>query len=285
LEKLGFWLARPLAGHLLAATIDSMNADHHRFLFIGGLHRSGTSIVHHVLREHSQISGFSGTGAPEDEGMHLQGVFPTAVPHGGPGKFAFDPEAHLTELSALVSEANRIRLFDAWSSHWDLDRPILLEKSPPNIIRMRFLQALFPGARFVILLRHPLATSLATQKLTGFSLSSLLQHWLTAHRIMAEDSQHIDRLFIIRYERLVHKPAGVLRDLFRFIDCEPDYGNISLFEDRNVDYFQTWRDWNTSPEYRPAAGDLSSRYEEGVQEFGYSLVEPTRYSEWDGGGE
>ena len=248
-----------------------MNQYHHRFLFIGGLHRSGTSILHHVLREHPQISGFSGTGVPEDEGMHLQGVFPTAVPYGGIGRFAFDPEAHLTESSPLLTPANRKRVFDAWSRHWDLDKPILLEKSPPNIIRMRFLQALFPGARFVILVRHPLAVSLATQKISHTSLSLLLEHWLTAHKIMVEDSRHIERLFIMRYEQLVGNPAGALRELFRFIDCEADTSQANLFQDTNESYFQAWGSWKAFQENQELARDLIARFEEGAREFGYSL--------------
>ena len=72
-----------------------------RLLFVGGLHRSGTSLVHRCLTRHPEVSGFSGTGVPEDEGQHLQTVYPPAYAHGGPGRFGFDPDAHLTESSPL----------------------------------------------------------------------------------------------------------------------------------------------------------------------------------------
>ena len=42
-----------------------------RLVFIGGLHRSGTTPLADALAQHPDISGLSGTGAPHDEGQHL----------------------------------------------------------------------------------------------------------------------------------------------------------------------------------------------------------------------
>jgi hypothetical protein len=53
---------------------------------------------------------------------------------GGPGKFAFEPEAHLTEESALLTDENKAKLAFEWFSYLDLSKRFLLEKSPPNII-------------------------------------------------------------------------------------------------------------------------------------------------------
>ena len=75
----------------------------HRYIFVGGLHRSGTSVLFRALRDHPEVSGFQGTASPEDEGMHLQTVFPPSGRYGGAGEFGFHPEAHLTEASPLVS--------------------------------------------------------------------------------------------------------------------------------------------------------------------------------------
>jgi len=104
-----------------------------------------------MLREHPEISGFENNKvkeewlAPEDEGQFLQTVYPPAVFFGGPGKFAFAPEAHMTEESALLTPENKILLPQQWFPFWDLTKRYLLEKSPPNLIWMRFLQAVFPN--------------------------------------------------------------------------------------------------------------------------------------------
>ena len=70
-------------------------AQTHPFVFLGGLHRSGTTLLFRMLREHPEISGFANNqdanewlGA-EDEGQYLQSVYPPAIFWGGPGKFAF----------------------------------------------------------------------------------------------------------------------------------------------------------------------------------------------------
>lgn len=81
-----------------------------RFLFICGLHRSGTSILHEVLREHNSVVGFQKTGVPEDEGQHLQTVMRRDIEDGGPGFFAFSEEACLTESSRVATDANFLKL-------------------------------------------------------------------------------------------------------------------------------------------------------------------------------
>ena len=118
-----------------------VTVDSRRLVFVAGLHRSGTTPLARLLAAHPEISGFDGTGVKEDEGQHLQDVYPSARRYGGAGRFALDPRSHLTEESPLATPENATRLARQWSQHWDLDRRLLLEKSPPNLVMTRFLQA------------------------------------------------------------------------------------------------------------------------------------------------
>ena len=54
-------------------------------IFVAGLHRSRTSLLHKVISSHPEVSGFSQTGVPEDEGQHLQSVYKSAKSFGGAG--------------------------------------------------------------------------------------------------------------------------------------------------------------------------------------------------------
>jgi len=158
-----------------------------KFVFICGLHKSGTSILFRSLRQHPMISGFAKTGVPEDEGQLLQSVFPPAKAYGGPGRFGFNPDSYLDERSSIVTEENAKQLFADWSRYWDTSKPVLLEKSPPNVVRTRFLQALFPNSFFVVILRHPVAVAYATQKWRPKDVEFLLRHWLVCHERFEAD--------------------------------------------------------------------------------------------------
>ena len=183
----------------------------HKLVFLAGLHRSGTTLLARLLAAHPEVGGFSGTGVPADEGQHLQDVYPPAADYGGPGRFGFAPESHLTEASPLVSEENARAIFEQWSSHWDLGRSVLLEKSPPNLLKTRFLQALFPGSSFAVIVRHPIPVSIPTARWRGTRrYDRMFAHWLRCHALFEADRGHLGRVHILRYEELVRDPAGTL---------------------------------------------------------------------------
>src|SRR5207244_6674562 len=97
--------------------------------------------------------------------------------------YGFDPRAHLNENSELLTPENTDRLRASWNSHWDPTKPIRLEKTPGNLVMTRFLQAAFPNAYFIVIKRHPIPTSMASQKWSMSPLHRLLQHWLRCHDV------------------------------------------------------------------------------------------------------
>lgn len=218
-----------------------MAIDNHQFVFISGLHRSGTSVFFQSLKKHPEISGFSNTGAPEDEGQHLQSVFPPAADYGGPGKFGLQPEMHLTEKSPLVTEDNRNKLLNEWSQYWDTEKTVLLEKSPPNLIKMRFLQALFPQSKFIVIKRHPIATSLATKKWSRNSLYTLIKHWVVCHNIYQNDIDHLDYILEFKYEDYIGDHKKIMEEVLAFIDIPPKDIDVQLKSGINDKYFSWWQ--------------------------------------------
>ena len=250
--------------------------ERHRFVFLAGLHRSGTTLLARLLAAHPEISGFSGTGVPADEGQHLQSVYPAAATYGGPGRFGFAPEAHLTETSPLATEANARALFEEWSPRWDLGRPVLLEKSPPNLLKTRFLQALFPGSAFVVIVRHPIPVSIPTAKWRGTRrYDRLLEHWLRCHAVFEADRGHLGRVHVLQYEQLVRDPAGVLREIFRFLELDPIGPGEPVGTGANEKYFRQWRELKRDPRMRVYLDLVSLRYERRVRRYGYSLLFPS----------
>jgi len=244
---------------------------HHKFIFLCGLHKSGTSPLFRILRDHHQISGFSKTGVPEDEGQHLQTVFPSALAYGGPGRFGFAAEAHLTEKSKLVTSANTDRLFTEWSRYWDLTRPYLLEKSPPNLIRARFLQAIFPNTYFIMISRHPIAVSVATRKWAGSNLSTLIEHWLHCHRLFEQDRPFLRRCLEVKYEDLIESAQTTLDQICLFLGLD-QLASTPLNPAGNQRYFAAWRKLSEDKRGRVVYGRIIAQYEKRVRHYGYSLA-------------
>ena len=247
--------------------------ENQRLAFVGGLHKSGTSLLARCIATHPLVSSFRNTGVPEDEGQHLQSVYLPASAYGGPGKFGFDPLAHLTESSPLVSRENRARLRTEWGRHWDIGKTLLLEKSPPNLIRARFLQALFPEACFVFVMRHPLAVACATQKWSRTSIQSLIEHWLACHEIFTGDLPHLRQAHVVRYEELVEAPQRTMDGVFSFLGLDSVACELDVRPDVNAQYVRRWldkrrRDWVSGESSELA--DLRE-YEGRTAALGYEL--------------
>ena len=68
-----------------------------KFIFISGLHRSGTSLFYKILNEQENFSGLTNTNEIEDEGQFVQSVYLPAYKFGGVGKFGFNEESQLNE--------------------------------------------------------------------------------------------------------------------------------------------------------------------------------------------
>ena len=249
----------------------------HRLLFVGGLHRSGTTLLADLIAAHPQVSGFANTGVPADEGQHLQDVYPTARAYGGPGRFGLAPDAHMTETHELVSPDRRARLLAAWEPHWDLAKAVLVEKSPPNLIRTRFLQAVFPGATFAIVVRHPIPVTLATARWRGTrQLGPLVEHWLRCHEQFAVDEPSLEHVQVVRYEELVDDAEKCVQRIWATVGLEAAPVETRVAPGSNEAYFEQWRALKRQPAVRAYLALTEARYERRVKRFGYSLRDPGR---------
>jgi len=237
------------------------------FIFIGGVHKSGTSLLHEILRSHPEISGFSNTGVPEDEGQLLQSVYPPAFTYGGAGRFGFHEESHMEEHHPLATQENAEALFTQWGQYWDLNKHYLIEKSPPNILKTRFLQHLFPNSRFIILFRHPIAVAFATRKWRTTSIPSLIDHTLRCYESFLLDLPLLSGVHLLRYEEFVNDPQSTLQEICSWIGIKPHSFRYEITPHINQAYFEQWSDYS-------GAFRKVHAWEERANVFGYSLLNP-----------
>ncbi|MDC0886790.1 sulfotransferase [Altererythrobacter sp.] len=214
-----------------------------RYVFVAGLHRTGTSLTARLLGESEHVASIARSPAPENEGSFLQGAIPHTALHGIPGQFATDPAQHLVEGCAYDTQAVRDRMEADWDKWFERsvassDTPWRLEKSPVNLTRMRLYQQLFPMAQFVIILRHPSTMAAALAKWTDTLPSDLIDYALDAYEQMLADLAHLHAATVVRYEDLVANPDSTLAGLFAFLDLPvPALADaIAGLRDGNADY-------------------------------------------------
>lgn len=227
-----------------------------RLLFVCGLHRSGTTLIERTLHCACEISVLR-ANVPESEGQHLQDVYPSAARHGGPGRFAFSPEMHPTPPDTAEAERARDRILACWTKFVEGEAPVLLEKSPPNLTKIPWLRAVFPGAQFVIVTRDPRAVAAATQKMSGASIPEMVFHWHVAHDRLR--SRMGPDCHLVRYEdfcaNMTEAIEGVIEGLGLKRRPSPlplpeRFANITSTNDRYIDGLPrlnygsgSWRDF------------------------------------------
>jgi hypothetical protein len=213
-----------------------------QFVFVGGLHRSGTSLLAGLLARHPDASGLSRTRISENEGQFLQHAYPRDSELGGAGRFAFDARAEHPPCDPREAAALREAILHGWRTHWDTSKRFLIEKTPGNCLNAGFLQSVFaPDCAFVFVTRHPVANAFATRKWSRTSLFALTEHWLHAHELMQRQAVGLRRVAWVSYENLIADPDGTLAGLHAFLGMGAAPLGLGRLRDHNAAYFATWR--------------------------------------------
>ena len=240
-----------------------------RAVFICGLHRSGTTLLHDYLCAHYDLSFFQSTKVPENEGQFLQDVFMAERPFGGPGAFAFYPQMQFGPVTPPeAAEKTGKRLLAQWDGWVTGTSPVLLEKSPPNIVRIPYFRSLFPGARFVVWTRDPRAVALSTRKWHKLPVSQLMMHWNAAYmRAFADLGEDC---LVVSYEAFCEDPAGIAARIADFCDLAPRDTPLPMAE-------RFARVENANPKYLPdfPAGFRMRNPVRAWELFGYELDSKT----------
>ena len=255
--------------------VQKRNHTGRRYVFICGLHRSGTSLLGRNIARMENCTGFKDTGVIEDEGQFLQDVYPTAMTYGGAGRFGFDSRAHLTETSVLFTPANAARLRTSWHASWDNSKTIFVEKTPGNLLKTRFLQAVFPDSYFIVIRRHPVAVSMANQrwKVSLAPLHSLFDHWLYCYALFDEDKKYLKHVYELSYEDYVRDSDKYHEEIAAFISTRvPENGMEKASPIHNQKYLDRWHKLLNESPFRAYYRYLVRTYESRFSQYGYTLI-------------
>ena len=107
--------------------------------------------------------------------------------------------------------------------------PIILEKTPANGARTRWLQKHFNHAHFVGLIRDPYAVAEGIRRKArpvhrpeGWPIPMTARQWLRSNQVLLEDAKSLHRFTWIRYEDLTEDPTETLNGILGFLDLPGD---------------------------------------------------------------
>lgn len=182
-----------------------------KWVFIVGCYNSGTTLLHDILATHPSI------GSMPDEGQFYTNelLLPKSV--GLPRLWAIQADRfRMDENSGQGVNVNRLKR--QWGARYnDLSRPVLVEKSPTNAARTRWLQRHFQNAHFIGIVRDGYAVAEGIHRKAGHPLDIAALQWARSNDIMLQDFEHLERKRVVRYEELAESPAEVLEGILEFV--------------------------------------------------------------------
>jgi hypothetical protein len=183
------------------------------WIFIIGCNNSGTTLLYEMLGLHSEI-----TLLPH-EGQYLTRLLPLPATAGCPRVWT-----ERLDVFRLTEEDDGVdgdRLVFDWVSQAERPlRRLIAEKSPPNTLRSRWLQKVFPAAAFIAIVRSGYAVAEGVRRRQGYDLERCAQHWSLANHLMLEDAERLERFLLVRYEDLLGDFTGVAESIATFLQID-----------------------------------------------------------------
>ena len=156
-----------------------------------------------------------------------------------------------------IDAASATRLYAQWSVWWDTARPVLVEKTPENLLMGPFLQAAFgaPRTSFVFVMRHPLVWALAIEKWIQPEFGALrvaeerVAFWFECMERMASRIHELRDAVLLQLEtasvseevqravarRVLCRPAAA-----RAVPMPPDVGRTTAILSTSLAYATCW---------------------------------------------
>lgn len=247
-------------------------ARNYRWIFVLGCNNSGTTLIYRALGLHPEISALPREGhrltkvVPHPDALHCSRIWTERLD-------AF----RLTEYD---NRCERARLVYDWINYKKKDSTeFILEKSPPDALRTRWLQDVFRHSYFIGLVRNGYAVCEGISRRTGYSLERCARHWNLANKIMLEDARFLDHFKLLSYEEFTRDPTTALDSLANFLGIdETPFRSIAdkEFAVHNIEATQSQiRDFNSSSLSKLSGEDkaiINLHAREMLERFGYFIT-------------
>jgi hypothetical protein len=181
----------------------------HKFLFVLCPPYAGSTLLDELLSTSSAVSC-------NHERGHREGQ---KLPEARPLMWDMGRAARWDESRRLDWPAIR----RVWMRYWDLSKPLLLEKSPPNLIRAADIEAHFEPAFFVCMVRDPYAQCESLMRRAGFGPRAAAEFAVRCLEHQRRNVLGLRHALMIRYEDLGERPGETCDRLVAFL---PELGAL-----------------------------------------------------------
>ena len=189
------------------------------YLFILSPPFCGSTLLNELISNSKHISCNNNIGTRE--GQTLPEV----------RKILFDKERWKKEKNIPWNKIKTI-----WHKYWDLSKPILMDKSTPNIIRVADLKDTFKPASFIALVRNPYAQCEGIMRRNNQSAEFAAKFAIKCLKYQRKNIENEKDLLFITYEELCEKTPHIINKINEFL---PYKTSIKIKEKYNAHNFKS----------------------------------------------
>ena len=126
-----------------------------------------------------------------------------------------------------------IKVKSIWHKYWDLSKPILLEKSPPNIIRVEKINKYFNKVKFICLVRNPYAQIQSNLRRYNTDIKVATTDYIKYLKFQKENLNKYDSI-LIKYEDLTEQPLIEKEKIIQYLPVLHDIKIDLKFSAHNI---------------------------------------------------
>jgi len=172
---------------------------------------------------------------------------------------------------------------ERWQQVWDMSKPILVEKSPPTIVRAFEIEKFFSPCYFIATMRNPYAFCEGHRRRDRNDIAACAQAWVSHATYQVQSIKGLKNISYFKYEDFADNPAAIKVQILNFM---PELKDINIKESFNARSMRgrgylPIRNFNQEKIDRLAPTDIRKisavlrQYEHLMSFFEYEYLRPT----------
>jgi hypothetical protein len=121
-----------------------------------------------------------------------------------------------------------------WEQAWDMTKPVLLEKSPPHIIRAFDIERVFLPAYFIVMIRDPYAFCEGVRRRDRVNVGSGAEFWARCATYQVRNIEGLKNVIYFKYEDFADDPASAKDQILDFIPELQHLDITASFDARSI---------------------------------------------------